>query len=69
MIYLYLIGAHSLRGSNSHMRAYISIETRVVIASSPLRSGNTLQMYGEVFGLVENTTSIIVRDFGAFISA
>jgi hypothetical protein len=45
------------------MRSCIQVETQVLIDLSHLGNGNTLQMCGEVFGMVECTTSIIVRDF------
>ena len=49
------------------MQACNSVEIHVVIILSQLGSSNTLQMCGEVFGMVKNKTSIIVGDFCASI--
>jgi hypothetical protein len=49
------------------MRSCIIIKTQITIALSCLGSGNTLQMCGEMYGMVENITSIIIKDFYATI--
>jgi hypothetical protein len=43
------------------MELGIDVETHVVVTLSRLSTENTLRMCGEMFGLVESTTSIIVR--------
>jgi hypothetical protein len=49
------------------MRSCILVKTQITIALSCLGSGNTLQMCGEMYGIVENTTSIIIKNFCATI--
>ena len=40
----------------------IDIETQVVVILTRLSMGNTLKMCGEMYGLAESTTSIIIRE-------
>jgi hypothetical protein len=61
--YLCNIVAVSLRREFFCMRSCIPIETRVAITLSYLGSDNTLQTCGEMYEVVENTTSIIIKDF------
>jgi hypothetical protein len=49
------------------MRSCILVKTQVPIALTSLDSGNTLQMCGEMYGLVESITFIIIKDFYATI--
>ncbi len=49
------------------MRSCIVVKTQVAISLSCLDSGNTLQMCGEMYGMVESITSIIITDFYATI--
>lgn len=65
--YLCSIVVHSLRKLDFHMRTCTPIETRIAIALGRLRSDNTLQMCGEVFGVAKNTNSIIIKGFCIFI--
>jgi len=53
----------SLEQENTNMRESIHVDVRVVMAIARLGSGNSLQMCGEVYGIVESMTSIIVREF------
>jgi len=39
------------------------VEARITMVLARLGSGYSLQMCGEVYGIVESTTSIIVREF------
>ena len=41
----------------------IDIEIQVVVTLTRLSTGNTLRMYGEIYGLAESTTSIIIREY------
>jgi hypothetical protein len=43
------------------MKESIHVEARVAMVLAGLGSGNSLQMCGEVCGIVESTTSIIVK--------
>jgi hypothetical protein len=43
------------------MGACIPKESKVVITFSRLKSGNTLLMYNEIYGVTIGTTCIIVR--------
>ncbi|HYP42887.1 MAG TPA: hypothetical protein VEQ18_02590 [Candidatus Nitrosocosmicus sp.] len=43
------------------MELGIDVETQVAVTLSRLWTGNTLRMCGELYGLAESTTSIIVR--------
>jgi hypothetical protein len=61
--YLCSIVAPSLAREDKHLRESISLETRVAISLSRLSIGNTLQMYGEVYGISRSSASIIVREF------
>jgi hypothetical protein len=61
--YLCNIVALSLGREKFRMRSCIPIETRVAITLSCLGSDNTLQTCGEMYGVVESTTSIIAKDF------
>jgi hypothetical protein len=45
------------------MRKKIHVEGRITMAIIRLCIGNSLQMCEEVYGIVENTTSIIVKEF------
>ena len=47
---------------NAHFRVSISVECRVAITLYRLGSDNTLIMIADLFGLGENTTSIIVTE-------
>jgi hypothetical protein len=53
----------SLERENTNMRESIHVEARVAMALARLGSGNSLQMCGEVYGIVESMTSIIVKEF------
>jgi hypothetical protein len=53
----------SLEQENTNMRESIHVEARVVMALAKLGSGNSLQMCGEVYGIIENTTFIIMKEF------
>ena len=44
------------------MELGIDVKTQVVVTLSKLSTRNTLRMCGEIYGLVEPTTSIIVRN-------
>jgi hypothetical protein len=57
----------SLGKVDSRMKSCIPIETQVAIALFHLSNGYTLQICGEMYGVVESTTSIIVGDFCATI--
>ncbi len=46
-----------------HMKSGIPFETQLTITLFHLSSGNTLQMCGEVYEVVESIAFIIVRDF------
>jgi hypothetical protein len=61
--YLCSIVAPSLARKDTHLRESISLETRVAISLSRLSTGNTLQMYGKVYGISRSSASIIVREF------
>jgi hypothetical protein len=45
------------------MRENIHVEVRVAMVLARLGCENLLQMYGEVYSIVESTTSIIVGEF------
>jgi hypothetical protein len=45
----------------------ILVKTQAAIALSCLSSGNTLQMCGEMYGMVESIIFIIIKDFYATI--
>jgi hypothetical protein len=45
------------------MKPCIPFETQITITLFHLSSGNTLQMCGEVYEVVESIAFIIVRDF------
>ncbi len=57
----------SLGRVDSCMKSCIPIETWVAIALFHLSNGYTLQICGEIYGVVESTTSINVGDFCATI--
>jgi hypothetical protein len=61
--YLCSIVAPSLVREDIHLKESISLETRVAISLSRLSIGNTLQMYGEVYGISRSSASIIIREF------
>jgi hypothetical protein len=45
------------------MRENIPMEFKITMSLTRLGSENSLQMRGEVYGIVESTTSIIVGEF------
>ncbi len=51
----------SLERKNTNMRENILMEVIVVMAFARLGNGNSLQMCGELYSIVESTTSIIVK--------
>ena len=51
-----------LKKKNTHLKDSILVECKVVITLYCLGSGNTLIIIADLFGLGENTTSIIVRE-------
>ncbi len=61
--YLCDIVALSLGRAIFHMKSCIPFETQVTITLFHLSSGNTLQMCGEMYEVVESIAFIIVRDF------
>jgi ABC-type Na+ transport system ATPase subunit NatA len=52
----------SLERENTNMRENIHVEAREAMVLARLGCENSLQMYAEVYGIVESTTSIIVRN-------
>jgi hypothetical protein len=52
-----------LQHKNTYFILVIPLETKVVGALAHLCSGNSLQMVGEVYGIVESIASIIVCEF------
>ncbi len=53
----------SLERKYTNMRKKIHVEGRITMAIIRLGIGNSLQMCEEVYGIVESTTSIIVKEF------
>jgi hypothetical protein len=53
----------SLERKNTQVRESILVRTKITMALTQLSSENSLQMCGEVYGIVKNTTSIIMREF------
>ncbi len=51
----------SLEQKNTYMKENIPIETKITMALTQLSSWNSLQMCGEVYDIVENIASIIVK--------
>jgi hypothetical protein len=52
-----------LHKKNTPMRNAISVETRIAISLSRLGTGNGQLLIGDLYGVVESTVSIIVREF------
>jgi hypothetical protein len=52
-----------LKKKDIHMRAAISIETRIAVSLYRWGTGNGLLLIGEVYGIAECTASCIVREF------
>ncbi len=59
--YLCQLLALAISWTNTNMGACIPKESKVVITFSRLKSGNTLLMYNEIYGVTIGTTCIIVR--------
>jgi hypothetical protein len=57
----------SLAQKNTNMKESILVEARVAMVLARLGNGNSLEMCGEVYGIVESTTSIIVKEICAAI--
>jgi hypothetical protein len=53
----------SLERKNTNMRENIHLEIKVTMVFARLDNEKSLQMCGKVYGIVESTTSIIVRKF------
>jgi hypothetical protein len=53
----------SLERKNTRVRESILVQTKITMALTQLSSENSLQMCGEVYGIVKSTTSIIMREF------
>jgi hypothetical protein len=53
----------SLKQTNTNMRENILVEARVTMVLARLGSENSLQMQGEVYGIVKSMASIIVGEF------
>ena len=61
-VYLCEVLRPMLQRGETRMELGIDVETQVVVTLSRLSTGNTLRMCGEIYGLAESTTSIIVRE-------
>ena len=61
------IVALALQCQDTHLRHCIPVETRVAVALARIGTGNCFQMYEEVYGMAESTTSLIIREFCAAI--
>ncbi len=44
------------------MTASVDVETRVVVTLARFAIGNTLSMIGDLYGIVESTTSVIIQE-------
>jgi hypothetical protein len=53
----------SLERKNTRVRESILVQTKITMALTQLSSENSLQMCGELYGIVKSTTSIIMREF------
>ncbi len=53
----------SLEQKNARVRESILVQTKITMALTQLSSENSLQMCGELYGIVKSTTSIIMREF------
>ena len=60
-VYLCEVLSPMLQKDKPRMELGIDVETQVAVTLSRLSTGNTLRMCGEMYGLAESTTSIIVR--------
>ena len=45
------------------MTASVDVETRVVVTLARFAIGNTLSMIGDLYGIVESTTSVIIQEW------
>ena len=59
-VYLCEVLRPMLQREGIRMELGIDVETQVAVTLSRLSTGNTLRMCGEVYGLAESTTSVIV---------
>ena len=51
-----------IKKKNTQMTKSIDVQTRVAVTLSRLATGNTLSMIGDLYGIAQSTTSIIVRE-------
>jgi hypothetical protein len=56
-----------LKKKDTRMRVAISVETRIAVYLCRLGTGNGLLLVGEVYGIVECTTSYIIREFNKVV--